>query len=112
MTETDINIFKALDFIRDTAPAYAKAKADRVYLEEYRKSLKAIVMKEAEAKYPSAASQEREAYSDDRYKELITGLAQAVQEEERLRWLIVAAQAKIEVWRTLESSRRYEAKTI
>lgn len=114
MTEdtAEINIFKALDYLRDSAPAYAKAKANRVYLEEYRKSLKAIIMKEVEPKFPSAAAQEREAYADDRYRQLLGGLRQAVEDEERLRWRIVAAQAKIEVWRSLESSRRIETKTI
>lgn len=110
--ESEINIFRALDYIRDAAPAYAKAKANRVYLEEYRKSLKAIIMKEVEPNYPSAAAQEREAYSDDRYRQLLDGLRQAVEEEEKLRWRIVAAQAKIEVWRSLESSRRTEQKII
>lgn len=110
--ESEINIFKALDYIRDSAPAYAKAKANRVYLEEFRKSLKALIMKEVEPNFPSAVAQEREAYSDDRYRELLAGLRQAVEEEERLRWRIVAAQAKIEVWRSLESSRRTEAKVL
>lgn len=30
--ESEINIFRALDFIRDNASEYAKAKATRVYL--------------------------------------------------------------------------------
>ena len=33
--------------IRDKAPAYGAAKAQRVYLEEFRKSKKALLMKEA-----------------------------------------------------------------
>lgn len=110
--EAEINIFRALDFLRDQAPAYAKAKADRVFLEEYRKSLKATIMKEVEPKFPSAAAQEREAYADARYVQLLEGLREAVEEEEKLRWRIVAAQAKIEVWRSLESSRRTEQKII
>lgn len=112
MTDNEINIFKALDYLRDTAPAYAKAKAERVYLEEFRKSKKAMLMKAVEAQYPSAAAQEREAYSHPEYLALLDALREATEEEERLRWMIVAAQAKIECWRSLESSRRYEAKTI
>lgn len=112
MTENEINIFKALDYLRDAAPAYAKAKAERVYLEEFRKSKKAMLMKAVEAQYPSAAAQEREAYSHPEYLALLDALREATEEEERLRWMIVAAQAKIECWRSLESSRRYEAKTI
>jgi hypothetical protein len=111
--EAEINIFKCLDFIRDQAPAYAKAKAERVYLEEFRKSKKAILMRSAEeAGHKSAAAQEREAYAAQDYHELLLALSAAVEAEETLRWRIVAAQARIETWRTLESTRRIEAKTL
>lgn len=111
--DAEINIFRALDWIRDNATLYAKAKADRVYLEEYRKSQKALLMQEAEAGgHKSAAIQEREAYADERYTKHLESLSAAVEEEERLRWLMVAAQARIEAWRTLESTRRAEARTV
>jgi hypothetical protein len=111
--EAEINIFRALDFIRDNAPEYAKAKATRVYLEEFRKSKKALLMKDAERSGHNAVSaQEREAYADEGYQQHLLALQGAVEAEEKLRWLMVAAQAKIEVWRTLESTRRVEAKTV
>ena len=111
--DTEINIFKSLDFIRDQAPVYAKAKADRVYLEQYRKTKKALGMRKAELEgHKASAAQEREAYADEDYIELLNGLREAVEVEERLRWMIVAAQAKIEVWRTIEANRRAEAKTL
>lgn len=100
---------QALEFIRDNATAIAQAKANRIYLEEFRKTQKAILMREAENDgMVTIAAQEREAYSHDKYQKLLLGLKEAVQEEERLRWLMVAAQAKIEVWRSFESSKRAE----
>lgn len=112
-TESEINIFRSLDFIRDNAPAYAKAKSERIYLEEFRKSKKALCMRTAElAGHKTAAMQEREAYADPEYLAVLDGLRAAVEEEERLRWLIVGAQAKIEAWRTIEANRRAEAKTL
>lgn len=111
--DSEINIFKALDFIRDQAPIYAKAKAARVYLENFRKSKKAILMRAAELKgHKTAAIQEREAYANPEYIEVLEALQVATEEEERLRWMIVAAEAKIECWRTLESTRRAEARTL
>lgn len=111
--ESEINIFRSLDFIRDNAPAYAKAKAERVYLEEFRKSKKALLMRDAEiAGHKSAVAQEREAYASPDYLVVLEGLKAAVEEEETLRWRIVAAQAKIEAWRTIEANRRAEAKTL
>ena len=47
-----------------------------------------------------------EAYADVEYIELIKGLSVAVEKEEGLRWGLVAAQARIEVFRTLEASNR------
>jgi hypothetical protein len=111
--DTEINIFRSLDFIRDNAPLYAKAKSERVYLEEFRKSKKALLMADAEkAGHKSAAMQEREAYAHPEYMQLLEGLKNAVEEEEKFRWLMVAAQAKIEAWRTIEANRRAEAKTL
>lgn len=100
---------QALDFIRDNATPLAQAKANRIYLEEFRKTQKAILMREAEDNgMVTIAAQEREAYSHEKYQNLLLGLKEAVQEEERLRWLMIAAQAKIEVWRSFESSKRAE----
>jgi len=100
---------QALDFIRDNATPLAQAKANRIYLEEFRKTQKAILMREAEDDgMVTIAAQEREAYSHEKYQKLLLGLKEAVQEEERLRWLMIAAQAKIEVWRSFESSKRAE----
>ena len=111
--DSEINIFRALDFIRDNAQPYAQAKAQRVYLENFRKSKKALLMREAELRgHKTAAMQEREAYADPTYIETLEAFQAATAEEERLRWLMVAAEAKIEAWRTIESTRRAEARAL
>lgn len=84
---------------------YAKAKAERVYAEEYRKSLKAIIMKKS--KESAANAQEREAYSDPEYLKLLDAIQDAVEIEEGLRWLLIAAQMRVEIWRTQEASNRF-----
>lgn len=100
----EAEIEKALDFIRDNAGAAAKAKAERVYLTEYRKSLKADLMKQSNASAVNA--REEYAYSHKDYKEFLEGIKAAVFEDERLRFLILAAQAKIDAWRTQEATMR------
>lgn len=106
-----IEPLQALDFIRDNALPLAQAKANRIYLEEFRKTQKALSMREAEdGGVVTIGAQEREAYTHEKYQKLLLGLKEAVQEEERLRWLMIAAQAKIEVWRSFESSKRAEMK--
>ena len=95
---------KAIEYIFTHGKKYAKAKAERIYLEEYRKSLKAILMKRSMETAVNA--QEREAYSDKEYLELLNGLKVAVEHEEEERWGLVAAQARIDVWRTTEANNR------
>ena len=88
----------------ETAPKLAQAKANRVYMEEFRKTLKAQLMK-ADPSLPLAA-QERDAYAAEAYKAHIEALREAVRVEEELRWRMVTDQASVEVWRSQEASAR------
>jgi hypothetical protein len=94
----------AVDYMVKAAPAFAKARAERVYLEEYRKSKKAILM-QAHSTKPIGA-QEREAYADPEYIGLLAALRVAVETEEEARWMLIAAQTRVEVWRSQEASNR------
>ena len=97
MSERKIDPHKAIDFIFDNAPKLAQAKADRIYLEEFRKSKKAMLMQQSGQTVVSA--QERDAYAHPEYIELLRGLQAAVEQEETIRWSLIAAQARIEVWK-------------
>ena len=99
---------KAIQYIIDTAPLYAKAKADRIYLEEFRKSRKAQLM--ANAGTEVLGKQETYAYAHHDYIQILEGIRQAVETEEKYRWLMTAAQARIECWRTEQYSTRIEMK--
>lgn len=99
---------KAIQYIIDTAPLYAKAKADRMYLEEFRKSRKAQLM--ANSRLEALGKQEAYAYAHSEYIEILDGIRQAVEIEEKYRWLMTAAQARIECWRTEQFSARIEQK--
>lgn len=112
MTEKrPINPQAAVEELWKHAPAHAKAKAERVYLEEFRKTKKALLMKQAgEDGARSAAAQEVEAYSHPEYITLLEGLKAAVEAEELARWRMVSCQAAIEVWRSQEASNRAEGK--
>lgn len=100
---------EAAQTIRDKAPAYGEAKAQRVYLEEFRKSKKALLMKDALTLGVEAANaQEREAYAHPSYQQLIRGLAEAIEKEETLKWEIEAARLDIEIWRTREATNRMQ----
>jgi hypothetical protein len=94
----------AVDYLIEVAPKYAKAKAERIYLEEFRKSKKALLMQAHGDK--AIGAQEREAYAHPEYIGLIAALQIAVELEENLRWMMTAAQTRVEVWRSQESTAR------
>jgi hypothetical protein len=106
MNQKDIN--DAVDYLYTHGRKYAEARAHRVYLEEYRKSQKAMLMKAAlsDGRAKSAAVAEIEAYAASAYIEVLKGLEAAVEAEETFRWGLVSAQARIDVWRSQEASNR------
>jgi len=104
-TQKDIN--DAVTYIYTEGQKYAQAKADVTYLEGFLKSKKALLMKTAMFNgVKTVAAAEIEAYSDCEYIELLKGLKAATEIAEGLRWGLVAAQARIEIFRTVEASNR------
>ena len=98
---------RAVDYILKHSADYAKAKSQRVFLEEFRKSKKALLMKDALANGIEAANaQEREAYAHPEYQELLKGLAEAIEAEELLKWNLEAARMRTDIWRTEQANNR------
>jgi len=98
----------AVDYIIKHSRQFADAKAQRVFLEEFRKSKKALLMKQSIEQ--TLGAQERDAYAHSEYVELLNGLRDAVAIEEKLRWDLIAAQARVDVWRTEQANLRLEGK--
>jgi predicted transposase YbfD/YdcC len=94
----------AIDFMIKNAEKYAQAKAEVVYLTEHRKTVKALGFQRSLKN--TMAEKEADAYTTDDYKTCVEGLKEAVAEAERLRWMLVAAQARIDCWRSMEASNR------
>lgn len=103
------DIEKLINDWRNSVKDYAKAKADTVYLTEYRKSLKAIKMAEAQEQ-GLKTGQEREsyAYAHKDYLELLSGLREATEKSEELRYRMKIAEERIGIWRTKQASSRKE----
>lgn len=99
---TDPNL--AIDYIIKHSREYAIAKANVTYLIEYRKTQKAICYQASNK--TTIADKEADAYSHQDYIAVLDGLKEAVEDAERLRWMLVAAQARIEIWRSQEASNR------
>ena len=98
---------EAVNYILKNRDEFAKAKAKRCYLEEFRKSKKALLMTEAlKTGIEAANAQERYAYSHPDYQALLEGLAAAIEKEEFLKWGMEAAKMRVDVWRSEEASNR------
>ncbi len=94
---------------RASVSDYAKARAEMVYLTEFRKSKKAILMNQAQADGVKTG-QEREsyAYAHDDYLALLNGLKEATEKSEELRYRMKIAEERVGIWRTKQASSRRE----
>jgi hypothetical protein len=101
---TDSQAEASNDFIRDQSHNYARAKAERVHLEHFRKAKRAILFQDA----PDGTVADKEAYTYAHvdYISLLDAIKIAVEEEERLKYQLQAATLKIEIWRTQSSNNR------
>lgn len=101
---TEVELEKALDFLRDSAREIGEAKAECNRASSMLKVTKALVMKMHNEM--SAAKAEVEAYASKEYAAALERDAVAAGEYEKLRALREAAALKIEAWRTESSNYR------
>ncbi len=100
----DIDPVRAVEYIMKHSADFAKAKAERIYIENYLRSKRSLIMAKSSAK--SVAAAEVDAYADPEYIGLLDGLKEAVEAEEKLKWMLTAAQLKVEIWRSQEATNR------
>lgn len=104
-----MDIEELIERYRQLADRYAPARAARGYLEDYKKSCLAMLMKDAMTKGHSAVSaQEREAAAHPTYIKLLEDLREAVNEEEKVRYHLKAVELEIEIFRTKSANERAE----
>jgi hypothetical protein len=101
---TDVDLEKALDFLRDNAMDIGDAKAEAVKAGHMVKHVKALMMKRYNELPVSA--QEREALASAEYVAACEADAIAAGEYEKMRSLREAAALKIESWRTEQANYR------
>jgi hypothetical protein len=106
----EINPEKAIRYIQENAEKYAKAKGDVAFTENYLKVIKSQQMNKSESS--SLGQREADAYASAEYLQAITANKQAVEEEAHLKWMLTAAQARIEVWKCQEFSKRAELRNL
>lgn len=91
------------------AMQYATAQAQADYLDEFKKSKRAMLMKEAEAKGAgTSAMQEREALRHPEYLGVLDGLKVATEASLSCKWRLEIARMRFEWARTKAANRRAE----
>jgi len=108
MTEQEAQ--KAIDFIRDNAPAFAKAKSDRTYIENYLKVVKAKEMANSDKK--TLGDREIDAYMSIDYESQLQAMRIAVAIEEELKYRMEAAKLRFEHYKIECFNNRVEARAM
>ncbi len=105
ITENDVD--DALHVLRERAKIAAEVKAQRVYIEETLKTVKARLMKGYQLSgIQSVSAQEREALADPEYLAHLERVKEAVEADELERIYRVNATMTIEAWRTEQANFR------
>lgn len=97
--------------MRAKAGLFSEAQAQKNYLEKYRESLLAILMKEYEVLgFKTAAAQDREARADAKYLQMLIDLRTATEISEKLKWELEILKLGVAVWQTTQANERTERK--
>jgi hypothetical protein len=108
----DAKLEQTLDWLRDNAGKAAKARAERVYMEEWLPSLRAQLAAKFIESGDSAAAADMKAKAHQDYRNALEGYRQAVEADELMRWHRTRADALVEVWRSDQANQRAMGKVI
>lgn len=97
-------IEKLVEDLLNNSGKAGELRGERVYAEEYRKSLKAILA--SQSNESSEAAKERAAYKHQKYLDHLEELKKAVTADEGNRAWRAGAEIAIESWRTMEANKR------
>lgn len=101
---TDQSVENAFNYLLQSEEAAARARGLRVYNEEYRKSLRAILRNESDAK--TEGKKDDFAYSHPRYLAHLKDLRESVVQDEMHRAARKRCEIQCEMWRTASANRR------
>jgi len=107
MLEIDPN--KCVAYIMENAPKFAQAKAERVFIENYLRTVKSRLTNKEDG---TLGNKEAYAYAHADYEEQLKGLRAATEKEESLKFMLLAAQMRFDTWKTQEYSKRAELKNL
>lgn len=102
ITESDVEA--SMEYLFESAMGAAQARADREVLEQGLKRVKALEMRDANAK--TIGERETTAYASETYRLALEGLREAITKDETFRALRAAHDARIRAWQTQQATMR------
>lgn len=99
------SLLERLEKMGEHIPVYAKAKANRTYIENFLRSKKSLLMAQSDEK--TACGREAFAYAHVEYIQLLEGLRAAVEIEESARWALERLRLECDIFRTIQANERY-----
>lgn len=98
------DVERAVYWLAQNAQAIAQARAEMVFADEYKKSLRAVLM--AESNESAANAREQFAYAHPKYVAHLDEIKRTVLNYEKMRAMREAAMMKIEAWRSMNANYR------
>ncbi len=105
ISEEDID--RALEYLRDSAKGAAVARSQAKVLEKYVAVVEAQQKQLRQGKESNAAAQDM-ARASPEYRQALEAWSEAVRQDAEHQMLREAAVARLEVWRTMEATKRAE----
>lgn len=96
----------ALDFLHQNAEAAGQARAQMIYLENFRKCELARLKREAPPDAKSDAAREAWARTHPEYRTVLDAQWEAIKAFEMLSWRKTHAEATLDAWRTKNANQR------
>jgi hypothetical protein len=100
------NFSERIDKMGAAIGPYAKARAERVYIENYLRSKKALLMAQSDS--DTVSGREQYAYAHDEYISLLVALRAAVEVEEKARWALEKFKMEFSHWQTCCANDRWQ----
>ena len=105
-TISDEQLQRALDWLRESAAGGAKARAERLYMEEWLPTLRAQIAAECIQNGESAAKADIIARASEAYAKALDAYKTAVEIDEKFRWIRSAGDAVLSAWQTMNANNR------
>ena len=98
------SVERSLHWMMENSSKLAQSVANRKYLEDFKKVQISILF--SQSPEDTVAAKEAWAYAHPDYRKVIEGLKVATEEEVELKHHFTTAEARIEVWRTMQANSR------